>query len=88
MLTHLRRMAVGLFCSAALVIGSCPVFAQNISTPNQFFGFEPGADGMLFGYEKMIDYLKLLEKQCSRVKLFNIGTSALGRPLYMVCISD
>lgn len=88
MLTHLRRMAVGLFCSAALVIASYPVFAQSITTPNQFFGFEPGADGMLFGYEKMIDYLKLLEKQCSRVKLFNIGTSALGRPIYMVCISD
>lgn len=43
---------------------------------------------MLFGYEKMIDYFMLLEKQSDRIKTFEIGATPMGRPLYMVCISS
>jgi hypothetical protein len=63
-------------------------YSQSITPPIQHFGFEPGADRMLFGYEKMIDYFKLLETQSGRVKTFEIGKTPLGRPLYMVCISS
>ena len=43
---------------------------------------------MLFGYEKMIEYFKLLESQSGRIKTFEIGTTPMGRPFYMVCISS
>lgn len=62
--------------------------SQSITKPSSHFGFEPGTDGMLFNYEQMIDYFKLLEKQSGRVKSFVIGTTPLGKPLYMVCISS
>ncbi len=63
-------------------------FSQSITSPSQHFGFQPGADGMLFNYERMIDYFKLLEKQCNRLKTIQIGNTPLGRPLFMVCISS
>jgi hypothetical protein len=74
---------IALFCFTTI-----NSFSQSLTKPIEYFGFEPGADGLLFGYEKMIDYFKLLEKQSGRIKTVNIGTSAFGRPLYMVCISS
>ncbi len=65
---------------------SVGVFAQ-VTPPKDFFGFEPGADKKLFTYEKLIDYLKIAEQQSPRVKLVQIGTSAFGRPIYMVLVS-
>lgn len=64
------------------------LFSQSITKPVQHFGFEPGADRMLFTYEKMIDYFKVLEKQSRRIKLIQIGSTSFGKPLYMVCISS
>ena len=67
---------------------STTLLGQTITKPIEHFGYKPGADGMLFGYEKMIDYFMLLEKQSDRIKTFEIGATPMGRPLYMVCISS
>ncbi|MBN2615022.1 MAG: hypothetical protein JXR71_04950 [Bacteroidales bacterium] len=61
---------------------------QNIQTPNDFFGFQPGADRQLFTYEKLIDYFKILDKNSPRLKLVQIGVSPMGRPMYMALISN
>ncbi len=87
MTTYLKSLK-GLATFLALITISTVLVGQTITKPAEHFGFEPGADGMLFGYERMIDYFKLLEKQSDRIKTFEIGNTPLGRPLYMVCISS
>lgn len=77
-----------LFISLAIFLCSYPLLGQQITKPSLHFGFEPGDDGMLFGYEKMVDYFKTIENQSGRIKTVQIGSTALGRPLYMVCISS
>lgn len=77
-------LAIALFASAAINQS----FSQSITKPSQHFGFEPGADGMLFTYEKMIDYFKILEGESGRLKTFQIGETSFGRPLYLICISS
>lgn len=77
----LVTLAITLFFSSSL-------FSQALIKPVEHFGFEPGADRMLFGYEQMMEYFKLLENQTGRVKTFEIGKTPMGRPLYMVCISS
>lgn len=64
------------------------IFGQSISKPDNFFGFKPGADRMLFTYEKLIDYLKVLDSQSDRLKMVEIGTSPMGKPMYMALISS
>jgi len=59
-----------------------------IKTPEAFFGFKPGADRMLFDYEKLMDYLKLLDKASPKLKLEGIGTSPMGKPMYIAFISS
>ena len=64
------------------------IHAQTPTKPIDFFGFKPGADRMLFTYEKLIDYLKVLDNQSDRLKLLEIGTSPMGKPIYMALISS
>ncbi len=77
-----------LWMTAAIFL-SVPAFAQNkLQTPTAFFGFKPGADRQLFTYEKLIDYFKLLDKNSNRFKLIKIGTSPMGKPMYVAMISN
>jgi hypothetical protein len=81
------KSAKGLLVTLALTLAfSSSLFPQALIKPTEHFGFEPGADRMLFGYEQMMEYFKLLETQTGRVKTFEIGKTPMGRPLYMVCI--
>jgi hypothetical protein len=55
--------------------------------PEKFFGFKPGSDGNLFTYEELTGYLQKLAETSPRIKLIQIGTSPLGRPMYICFIS-
>jgi len=59
-----------------------------IKTPASFFGFQPGSDGQLFNYEELISYLKEMEKGSPRIKLEEIGTSPMGKTMYIAFISS
>ena len=78
-----------LFFAIALILAlENTIVGQTIKTPEEFFGFKPGTDYKLFNYEKLIDYLKLLEQSSPRVKLAQIGKSPMGKPMYVFCISS
>lgn len=62
--------------------------AQEVPKPVDFFGFEPGADRMLFNYDPLIDYMKELEKISDRIHLEEIGISPMGKPIYIAFISS
>lgn len=64
------------------------VLSAQLPIPREHFGFEPGTDRMLFNYEQLIAYFQKLEKASPKVKMQEIGLSEMGRPLYVVFISD
>ena len=88
-INHMKKnLYKSLFIAFALFM-AFPLLAQNqIEKPADFFGFKPGADRQLFTYEKLIDYFKLLDSQSPRLKMFRIGTSPMGKPMYVAMISS
>ncbi len=56
--------------------------------PSDFFGFKPGSDRNLFTYEQLIQYLEKLDSESPRLKLEKIGTSPMGKPMYIAFISS
>jgi len=58
------------------------------TSPTNFFGFTPGTDRQLFSYEDLISYLQKLEDESPMLKLQQIGTSPMGRPMYVAFISS
>ncbi len=81
------RSVRSMFFTAILLFINASIQAQ-LSAPKTFFGFEPGADKMLFNYEQLTDYMKLLEKDSKKINIREVGKSTLGKPIYVVCISS
>ncbi|MDP2235882.1 MAG: M14 family metallopeptidase [Bacteroidales bacterium] len=73
-----------------LITGLTPsiLCAQEIKSPKDFFGFQPGDDHKLFDYEQLISYLQLLEKNSEKIKLVEIGRSPNDKPMYVLLISS
>jgi len=82
--------------SLFLVLVSLPLQAgfarsragQGVPTPAEHFGFEPGADRMLFNYEELVSYLQKLDAASDRVKLLEIGRSPMGKPMFIAFLSS
>jgi len=66
-----------------------PLLAQAVvPTPQQHFGYSPGDDYKLAGYEEIIGYFRKLESASDRVKLVQFGQTSEGRPMWVAFISS
>lgn len=82
----MKKLVIFLFiCSIA---GFSHASQPSPVTPEAFFGFEPGSDRNLFTYEKLVEYLQLLDSGSDRISLREIGNSPEGRPMYIAFISS
>lgn len=76
-----------ILCSLLTV--HCSLFTSSqVQSPKDFFGYEPGSDGNLFSYEQLIDYLQQADKASPMVEMREIGTSPMGKPMYICFISS
>ena len=85
---HLARFAV----SALLVSGLLAprLSAQgNVTSPEQFFGFQLGADRKMARWDKIVDYYGVIEKQSGgRMKVINMGPTENNNPFLEVIITS
>jgi hypothetical protein len=80
----------------ALVIGgasahSPAVLAQSaaaVPTPEQFFGFQMGADRKLANWDKLHEYYQTLAKASNKLRVVELGKSSEGRPYLAIFISS
>jgi hypothetical protein len=73
--------------SAVLVLGAA--MAQEITTPEKYFGFQLGADKKMARWDKIVEYYGMLEKQSGgRMKVVNMGPSSEGNPSLMAIITS
>nr|WKN40121.1 M14 family metallopeptidase [Tunicatimonas sp. TK19036] len=75
-----------LFCSLFVLL---PFLAQaQIPSPEEKIGFQMGADYKIADYTEIIDYLKTLDEASDRIQGKQIGTTVLGKPMYVYFISS
>ncbi len=72
---------------AAYLTTLSPTAAQ-IPTPQDVIGFRMGEDYKIADYTQIVDYLTQLDTASERVRIQQIGTSVLGKPLYVLFISS
>jgi hypothetical protein len=79
-----------IFLAAIVLLSLGAMSAQEgtVKKPSDYFGFEPGSDRKLFTYEQLIGYFQELDGQSPRVKMEQIGTSPMGRTMYIAFISS
>ena len=72
----------------ALAIAA-PLTAQSrVTSPEDFFGHEVGADYLLFNYERMHEYVIQLTNESDRMVLDTIGYTEEGRPQFQAIITS
>jgi len=61
---------------------------EKITRPEDFFGFQLGADRKIARWDKIVEYFALLEKESQRIKVINMGPTTMGQPFLLVIISS
>jgi len=61
---------------------------EKVTSPEEYFGFQMGADYKLARWDKIVDYFYLLEKQSDRIKVWNLGESSEGHPFLLTLITS
>jgi len=59
-----------------------------IKSPEEFFGYQMGADQKIARWDKIVDYFELLAKSSDRIMVTNMGPSTEGHPFLLVTISS
>jgi hypothetical protein len=62
--------------------------AQDIPSPEEFFGFKMGSDGKIAGWEKIVEYFNVLDDRSDRVIVKTLGESTLGNPFILAIFSS
>lgn len=80
-------------CALAVLIASSTAVgvgaqAPALPTPEQFLGFQMGADRKLANWDRLLAYYQALAKASDRVKLVELGKSSEGRPFIALFISS
>jgi hypothetical protein len=61
---------------------------QGLQTPEQYFGFQMGADRKLAGWDKLHAYYQALDQASDRMQMVELGKSSEGRPYVAIFISS
>lgn len=57
-------------------------------SPKEHFGFDPGDDYKLAGYDQIVSYFRKLAQESDRIRLVEFGKSSEGRPMIAAFLSD
>ena len=66
MQTNFKRIILGLFLFV-FIVNTSSVAQNNITSPEEFFGFQMGADYKLARWDKLVDYFNLLDEQSDKI---------------------
>ena len=86
---NLHRLVLRSIILLALV-PTLPVWAdaQEIPTPEEFFGHVMGADRELARWDKLVDYYDMIGERSDRVQVLHMGPSTLGNPFLSIFVSS
>jgi hypothetical protein len=84
-----KRLFIFLTLFSFLIVCFPPTAsAEKLPLPEDFFGFEVGADYHLLSYGRAVEYWRKLEELSGRIKLFEYGQTSEGRPMLLAAVSS
>jgi hypothetical protein len=85
-MTFTRRVLPAIL--ALTLAAASPLAQTTVTTPQQQFGHEIGADYVLPTYTQMTEYWRTLDAESPRMSLVEIGRTAEGRPQVMAIVTS
>ncbi|MDX1568562.1 MAG: M14 family zinc carboxypeptidase, partial [Longimicrobiales bacterium] len=81
-------LLLGVVLLCVVLPGASPLSGQDVPTPEAHFGFVPGADRQLAGWDELTSYYEGLARSSPRVTLDTLGSTTRGRPLVMLTVTS
>jgi len=63
------------------------LISQSLKSPEDYFGFQMGADRKLIDWEEITSYFFMLDEYSDRITVEQLGQSTLGKPFIMAVLS-
>jgi Zinc carboxypeptidase len=82
------RLAMVLMLAMLVIAPGVGAQAPKVTTPQQEWGKELGADYFLVNYQQLMAYWKKLDAESPRITLEEIGKTSEGRPMLMAIITS
>jgi len=76
------------FLSGLLLVQPLGAQAQAIPSPEEFFGFQMGADRELARWDELVAYYDTLDALSDRIEVRNVGATTLGNPFLVAFVSS
>ncbi len=67
---------------------SLNAYAQEVTSPEEFFGFQMGTDRKLANWTQLVEYYNLVGSQSDRIQVVNMGDTEMGLPFLALYISS
>jgi len=81
----LRSMIVCFLFFATVAVS---VFAAEITPPDEFFGFQLGADRKIARWDGIVEYFEVLARESDRITITDMGSTTNGNPFLLVVVSS
>ena len=83
-----RSVPIALILTLTLLFNARVEAQKTITPPEDFFGFQMGADRQLARWDRIVEYFYQLEKESDRLKVLNMGPSSEGHPFLLLLITS
>ena len=83
----IRALALAVTAGIA-VAGGGSAAAQEIPSPESFFGHQMGADRRLVRWDRLVEYYDSLDVLSDRIEVEHMGPSTLGNPFLSIFVSS
>lgn len=88
MIAHFKNSRMFLFALLSVCLVITSAVNGQITPPEEFLGFKPGADFHLANYEQAMGYFELIAGQTDRMQIFDMGATSEGRRMKYAIISS
>lgn len=85
---RVRPFRFALLLAVAVTLGAPTAQAQQIPTPEEFFGHQMGADRKLARWDKLVEYYELIGEASDRIDVRTVGLSTLGNPFLVIFVTS
>jgi len=65
-----------------------PAAANDVTSPEKFFGFRLGSDKKLARWDKIVEYYELLDKESDRIQVIDLGPTTEGHPYLLAIVTS